>query len=112
MAYSEKALFCDKLRIVLEASDEKDIATQVWRDLVISHPSHTGFRKELKRAEAKQAGIDVEATCPICWNEDMDTVLYCGHTCCSSCASRITKCAECRKDIEGRIKVYARMYHR
>ncbi|KAG4426993.1 hypothetical protein IFR05_017524, partial [Cadophora sp. M221] len=94
MAHFEKALFYDNLRNALEASDEKDIEASVWRDLAISHPSHTSFRKELKRAEAKQAGIDVEAACSICWDQDMDTVFYCGHTCCFSCATQITKCPE------------------
>lgn len=92
-------------------NDEKVVGT--WTKLLGRHPKCEEFQLELRKAKAKLAGVDLDVACTICFDRDMDTVLYeCGHTYCSDCAGKLVSCPECRLKVRDRIRVFARLFHR
>jgi hypothetical protein len=61
---------------------------------------------EIIKEEDKQKKM-----CSICFDKEVDTALVpCGHTYCKKCAeadrSRYARCAQCRKEITSRIKIF------
>lgn len=50
---------------------------------------------------------DDRYTCGICFDGQREIALIpCGHTFCPNCSLNLNKCAVCRKDIKGRLRLY------
>jgi stress response protein SCP2 len=63
-----------------------------------------GGAAELKLLNRLKDIIDVKEACSICFEDDCDTYLNCGHRFCSSCATKLSTCPFCRSNIEERMK--------
>ncbi|KAL2049557.1 hypothetical protein ABVK25_010136 [Lepraria finkii] len=56
--------------------------------------------------------LDPRLTCPICWENDIDTMTNCGHVFCQSCVvtlktvKDICECPQCRKQIKKTQPLY------
>ena len=50
--------------------------------------------------------IEQLQVCSLCMDQDMNTVLSCGHQFCEQCCSAVSDCPFCRSAISGRIKIF------
>ena len=108
-----QADFREALCVALNTCGNDEKAVGTWTKLLARHPKCEEFQLELRKAKAKLAGVDLDVACTICFDRDMDTVLYeCGHTYCSVCAGKLVNCPECRLEVRDRIRVFARLFHR
>jgi hypothetical protein len=64
---------------------------------------------EIDREERNGKYID-RMTCPVCFINEKDTRLTCGHLCCGQCASMVHTCPICRTLITSRDKIYYYKY--
>ena len=107
--------FCKALCLALDTCEDIKRSIQTWTALLITHPNYERFDKELRKARAKSSGVDLDVACTICYDRDMDTVLYkCGHSYCSICVKQLDPklCPDCRRKIKDVVRVYARLFHK
>ena len=63
--------------------------------------------RRIARAEVARELASEQQLCPVCLERTRDVAFGCGHRACGPCATRLTSCPECRRDIGGtRIKLF------